>query len=450
MSDNDQITNSDLIRFQENRYENPKCETKFTFKKEEDEDEKKRISDEVRDKLIQSRLKKAKIKDSLFTYDELCKIFCSEPTKSSDCRKGQFKSWERFCDIKKVDRKYHLSNIKKNPPPDLHRSEVKQHIANILYLYMYLHPQAKREDGRITFTRRELYEILGYVNSNYFKSDDLDYIKENYPTIWEEYNSKLVNYMNAQIASAFSTLRKKRIIDELDGYEFQIDGEWKRMNTDSNSTEISNLLSCENYALNKMAEEDFARKKEEWEKQEYPNKDKWKPTLKSYDIGYIFATGRYSEFKKKVCTTYFFRYKTKLNDYRRIYDVYVLRHYLGEKLKQEFGADFIESANRIYNLERAAVNEKTTVKNLESQKRISTEKKNMSEIALKVLDKDVEFETNTLIYLTEQEKYNEVANQIEDFYKKDFKERGELVIDKYVEIFKDITTKLIKIYPDRF
>lgn len=410
--------------------------------------EDKQRQDEIRDKLIKRRLRKTKIKDRLFSYEELCDIFCSEPTRSMDSRRSQFKRWARFCDIEKVDRKYHISKIKKDPPPDLHKSEVKQHIANVLYLYMYLHPGSKREDGRITLSRRELYGILGYVNSNYFKNEELKYIKENYPTIWAEYNAKLIGYMNTQIASAFSTLRSKRIIDELDGYQFWIEGDegWTRVNPETESNKIAWLLSCEKVVLDRMAFESFNEQCKKWEESDNPNKEQWKPERRTFDMGYIFATGQYDTFKKRTCEAYRKFCKINLKDYRRVYDVYVLRHYLGEKLKADLGKEFIEDAQKLFKEEQIKINQKTTVKNLESKHRVETERKNMREIQLKIIDNECGFR-KTPVFKNEQNKYDEVFHSCFDEIAENPSDKDNIITEKYIEIFKDITERLVKIHP---
>ena len=443
---------SELTQFQGNSDGKSKCETKFTLAEEKKKrEEEKQKQNEIRDKLIKRRLRKTKIKDNLFSYEELCDIFCSEPTRSMDSRKSQFKDWERFCDIEKVGRKYHLSNIKKDPPPDLHKSEVKQHIANVLYLYMYLHPDSKREDGRITLSRRELYWILGYVNSNYFtNSNELKYIRQNYPTIWTEYNAKLIGYMNAQIASAFSTLRNKRIIDELDGYQFWLEGRdgWIAVNDDTNSDKIAQLLSCEKMVLEQMAAENYNEQLKKWNECESPNKGQWKPERRTFDMGYIFATGQYEIFKRRTCELYKRHFKLALRDYRRVYKVYVLRHYLGEQLKENLGEEFVEDAQKLFREEQIKINQKTTVKNLESKHRLAAERENMDDLQLRILDNGSGFRKVT-VFKREQRKYDEVLNKCPEALLQIGMEKEKMITDKYIEIFKDITEKLVKIYPTK-
>lgn len=83
---------SELARFQGNSDGKSKCETKFTLAEEKQKrEEEKQKQNEIRDKLIKRRLRKTKIKDNLFSYEELCDIFCSEPTRSMDSRRSQFK-----------------------------------------------------------------------------------------------------------------------------------------------------------------------------------------------------------------------------------------------------------------------------------------------------------------------------------------------------------------------
>lgn len=422
---------------------------------------------EAEDKTITIRLRKTNIKNELFSYDDLCDLFCSKPT-TGEARVNQIASWERFCDIEKVGRKYSISNVKQVPSLELPGSEVKRHIVNILYLYMYMHPGLTETiDGvsKIILSRRELYGILGYVNNNYFSGNELEYVKNNYPTIWADYNARLIGYMNTQISSAFSILRRKRIIDELESYQFRVMDEdrWHQIDTSNNEAEISKLLKCEKDALKEMSYNSYDKQMAKWKANTSEYKDRWKPEFRSFDIGYVFATGQYEDFKRRAVKIYRERYKIPLVDYRRVYHIYIMKSYLEEQLKENLGELFVENTQRFLQEEQLKVNQKTTVKNLESDKRIDAERERFNQTQMKVIlnevlatDKDGGSESGsdkkekTVYYKKDQNKYNEVVNSCEKEELESSCDKEEFLTDKYIEIFKDITEKLIKIYPDKF
>ena len=126
----------------------------------------------------------------------------------------------------------------------------------------------------------------------------------------------------------------------------------------------------------------------------------------------------------------------------------MLRHYLGEQLKENLGEEFVEDAQKLFREEQIKINQKTTVKNLESKHRLAAERENMDELQLKILDNESGFRKVT-VFKREQRKYDEVLNKCPEALLQIGMEKEKTITDKYIEIFKDITEKLVKIYPKK-
>ena len=126
----------------------------------------------------------------------------------------------------------------------------------------------------------------------------------------------------------------------------------------------------------------------------------------------------------------------------------MLRHYLGEQLKENLGEEFVEDAQKLFREEQIKINQKTTVKNLESKHRLATERENMDDLQLRILDNESGFRKVT-VFKREQWKYDEVLNKCPEALLQVGMEKEKMITDKYIEIFKDITEKLVKIYPQK-
>ena len=126
----------------------------------------------------------------------------------------------------------------------------------------------------------------------------------------------------------------------------------------------------------------------------------------------------------------------------------MLRHYLGEQLKENLGEEFVEDAQKLFREEQIKINQKTTVKNLESKHRLAAERENMDDLQLRILDNESGFRKVT-VFKREQRKYDEVLNKCPEALLQVGMEKEKMITDKYIEIFKDITEKLVKIYPKK-
>ena len=72
----------------------------------------------------------------------------------------------------------------------------------------------------------------------------------------------------------------------------------------------------------------------------------------------------------------------------------------------------------------------------------------MDDLQLRILDNESGFRKVT-VFKREQRKYDEVLNKCPEALLQVGMEKEKMITDKYIEIFKDITEKLVKIYPKK-
>lgn len=389
-----------------------------------------------------------------YSYSELCEVFSTKPTKSYISKQKQLEDWKRFCDIQLINKKYVLSNIKEFPEPQIDKSKLNKNIANMLYLYMYLHPDSKNAYGRMCLPYSSLYGILGYNNDNMKLGSEVykEVVANNYG-IFQEFNKDFYTYANQQIKRALHKLRDQRIIDATEGYQFLTDDGWEEVSDGKDSEKISMLLESEKEALGILSANNYENRMQKFTEEQIKYGKSYtfdkEPDYKELTVSSIMYNGLYSDFKEIVCQKLSERLGKRISSYRRCFIIYVQRNFLGIQLSRNLGKECFETAKTLYLNEKLVVNDiiydrmnrRAAVKGAEI-------KKLADEIEFcKIVNNDEEgsFLKKEIWYNLEP--YN---NTLKNLQSKNMETTPENFETEYIEVFKDITDKLIKIYPDRF
>ncbi|MDO5411370.1 MAG: hypothetical protein Q4F21_13145 [Lachnospiraceae bacterium] len=149
-------------------------------------------------------------------YRELCGVL-GEPVLGGDSKRAQIKEFNRYFEVERVGQKFIILDIYSEPLP---REDGRSAGNNSIYvksieilLLQYLKSQSHYS---CTFTRRQLWKLLGMVNQNYHSISDNELIAIEPKKITKfqisHFYQRADGWMRRILASALKNLRNRRLI----------------------------------------------------------------------------------------------------------------------------------------------------------------------------------------------------------------------------------------------
>ena len=208
-------------------------------------DEKVKKAPKLQPKIIARKLEIGEA----YSYKELCELL-NQPVYGGTQKKAQLKEFERYFAFERAKRKLIITDIYEVPLSKETRNSIYvQYIEKILLFYL-----SQQTGFKLIVTPKDLWEILGMVNSDYRKYEnnyeDLCYLDVDMkPSDIEHFYGRIGQNLPKILDSALESLRKRCLI--MYEHQYMIKKSDKPYKL-ANSKEKSYILECKKQALEQM------------------------------------------------------------------------------------------------------------------------------------------------------------------------------------------------------
>lgn len=162
-------------------------------------------------KIITTNLKVGNV---FSNYKKLCDHLNVQKFGGGCSREAQIKEWKRYFDFERDGQKYIITEIYSTPLPRDDKRIIGNNNEYRPYIEMILLDYLSKQKGKSTnITLKNLFFLLGMVNSNYMNKDYK--IKDDEISEWQikHFNQRAYSKLYSIVTTSLNNLRSRRLID---------------------------------------------------------------------------------------------------------------------------------------------------------------------------------------------------------------------------------------------